>query len=89
MGNMNLTFFTKKCMPSTKRVETDHNPGVSELHAKMCSFAEKDQNGYSLEWMKKQLEQHYQNSVFFTDELGRLNVVYFTNMASTILSERW
>ena len=56
MGNMNLTFFTKKCMPSTKRAETDHNPGVSELHAKMCSFAEKDQNGYSLEWMKKQLE---------------------------------
>ena len=30
----------------------------------MCSFAEKDLNVYSLKWMKKQLEQEYQNSVF-------------------------
>ena len=29
---------------------------VSELHAKMCSFAEKYLNLYSLKWMKKQLE---------------------------------
>ena len=39
--------------------------------------------------MKKQLEQHYQNSIFFTDELGRSNVVYFTVTVSTILSEQW
>ena len=32
---------------------------ASKLHAKMCSFAEKDQNAYSLKWMKKQLEQHF------------------------------
>ena len=37
---------------------------VSELHAKMCSCGEKDQNAYSLKCMKKQLEQHYQNSFF-------------------------
>ena len=37
---------------------------VSELHAKMCSFGEKDQNAYSLKWMKRKLEQHYQNSFF-------------------------
>ena len=62
---------------------------VSELYAKMCSFAEKDQNVYSLKWMKKQLEQHHQNSIFFTDEPGRSNIVCFTDMASTILSEQW
>ena len=37
---------------------------VSELHAKMCLFAEKDLNVYSLKWIKKQIEQHYQNSLF-------------------------
>ena len=62
---------------------------VSELHAKMCSFTEKDLNVSSLKWLKKQLEQHYQNSIFFTDETGRSNVVCFTVMASTILSKQW
>ena len=61
---------------------------LSELHAKMYSFTEKDLNIYSLKWMKKQLEQHYQNSFFFKDESHRSNVVCFTDMASTILSEQ-
>ena len=34
---------------------------VSELHGKMCSIIEKDLNISSLKWMKKHLEQHYQN----------------------------
>ena len=55
----------------------------------MCSFTEKDLNASSLKWMKKQLEQHYQNSIIFTDEPGRSNVVCFTVMASIILSEQW
>ena len=62
---------------------------VNELHAKMCSFAEKDLNVYSLKWMKKQLEQYHQNFIFLTDEPRSSNVVYFTTMASTILSEQW
>ena len=44
---------------------------ISELHPKMCSFTEKDLNVSSLKWMEKQLEQHYQNSIIFTDEPGR------------------
>ena len=36
---------------------------VSKLYAKMCSFAEKDLNVYCWKWMKKQLEQHYQNPI--------------------------
>ena len=36
---------------------------VSKLHAKVCSF-ENDLNVSSLKWMKKQLEQFYQNSFF-------------------------
>ena len=39
--------------------------------------------------MKKQLEQHYQNSIFFTEDPGRSNVVCFAVMASTILLEQW
>ena len=39
--------------------------------------------------MKRQFAQHYQNSFFSTDKPGRLNVVYFTNMASTTLSKQW
>ena len=62
---------------------------LSELSTKMCSFAEKDLNVYSLKWMNKQLEQHYQNSIFFTDEPDHSNVVYFTDMESTILSKQW
>ena len=62
---------------------------VSELHAKVCSFTEKNLYFSSLKWMKKQLERFYQNSIYFTDEPGRSNVVYFTVMASTILSEQW
>ena len=62
---------------------------ISEPHAKMCSFTEKDLNVSSLKWMKKLLEQHYQNSIFFTDNPGRSNVVCFTVMASTVLSEQW
>ena len=62
---------------------------VSELRAKMCSFTKKDLNVSSLKQMKKQLEQHYQNSIFFTDEPGRSNIVYFTVTASTLLSEQW
>ena len=56
----------------------------SELHAKMCSFTEKDLNVYTLQWIENQLQQHYQNSIFFTDEAGPSNVVCFTDMASTI-----
>ena len=37
---------------------------VRKLHAIMCSFPEKDLNVCCLKWMKKQLEQHYQNSIF-------------------------
>ena len=61
---------------------------LSELHAKIYSFKEKDLLVCSLKWMKKQLEQHYQNSIFFTDESHRSNVVCFTDMASAILSEQ-
>ena len=61
---------------------------LSDLHAKMYSFTEKDLNVYSLKWMKKQSEQHYKNSIFFTDESQRSNVVCFADMASTILSEQ-
>ena len=57
---------------------------VSELHAKMCSIAEKNLDISSLKQMKKQL-----NSIFFTDKPDRLNVVCFKVMASTILSEQW
>ena len=39
--------------------------------------------------MNKQLEQHHQNSIFFTDEPDHSNVVYFTDMESTILSKQW
>ena len=62
---------------------------VSELHGKMCSFIEKDLNISSLKWMKKHLEQHYHNQMFFTDDPGRSSVVCFTVMISTILSEQW
>ena len=62
---------------------------MSEPHAKMYSFTEKDLNVSSLKWMKKLLEQHYQNSIFFTDNPGRSNVVCFTVMANTVLSEQW
>ena len=62
---------------------------VSELHAKMCSFTEKYLNVSSLKSMKMQLQKHYQNSTFFTDDPGSSNVVCFTVMASTILSEQW
>ena len=38
---------------------------VSALHAKLCLFAEKGLNVYYLKWIKKQLKQHYKNSIFF------------------------
>ena len=44
---------------------------VSEIHAKMYSFAEKDLNAYCLKWMKKQLGQHYQNSIFLNHAVRR------------------
>ena len=37
---------------------------MSDLHAKLSSFAEKDRNIYCLKWMKKQWERHYQNLIF-------------------------
>ena len=55
----------------------------------MCLFAEKDINVYAFKWMKRQLEQHYENSIFFINEPGRLKEVCFTDMASIILSEQW
>ena len=99
-GQCESNFFFKKYMPTTKGTETEHTPGcrtdnamksnfekickwfdeqtelftVSELHAKICSFAEKNT---------------YQNSIFFTVEPSCSNIVCFTDMASTILSEQW
>ena len=73
MGNKKISLISKQLFT------------VSEIRAKMCLFSEKDRNVYYLKWMKKQLEQHYQNSVFFTDEPGCSRVVCFTVMASTKL----
>ena len=39
--------------------------------------------------MKKQLEQHYQNSIFLTNEPGRSNIVRITDVTSIKLSEQW
>ena len=44
-------------------------------------FAEKDLNVCSSKGMKKQLEKHHQNSIFFTNEPGRSDIVCFTVMA--------
>ena len=45
---------------------------MSEIHEKMYSLSEKDQNAYCLKWMKKELEQHYQNSVFLNHAVRRI-----------------
>ena len=39
--------------------------------------------------MKKQLEQHYQNSIFLTNEPGRSNIVRITDVTIIKLSEQW
>ena len=84
-GNAMKSNFEKLCKWHDKETELFT---VNELHAKMCSFTEKDLNVSFLKWMKKQLEQHYQNSIFFADDPGRSNVVCFSVMASTILLQR-
>ena len=88
------SFFTKKCILTTKGTETEHAAGHSTNNAmksnfeKLCKWlneqtklftvsewascknmfiCKKYLNVYCLKWMKKQLEQHYQN-IFF--ELG-------------------
>ena len=53
----------------------------------MCSFAEKDLNVYSLKWMK--IRTIIPEFSLFTNETGLSNVVYITDMTSTILSEQW
>ena len=53
----------------------------------MCSFAEKDLNVYSLKW--NAVRTRIPEFSLFTNETGRSNVVYITDMTSTILSEQW
>ena len=54
---------------------------LSELHAKMAEFADGSEI-YSIKRFKQKLQEHYKDSIFFTEVGGRDNVICLRSVSS-------
>ena len=59
MGNVNLTFFTKKCIPTTKGTETEQTPGrrkdngMKSNFEKLCKWFDEQTELFTVSFMQK------------------------------------
>ena len=61
---------------------------LQELHFKMSEMSG-DENVYSIERFKRNLQEKYGNKLYFAERDGRSNVVCFCDMADYILNDLW
>ena len=58
-----------------------------ELHSKMTEFSD-GSCVYTIKRLKKKLQEHYQEHIFFANVEGHENVACFRNMAKFIINEK-
>ena len=61
---------------------------LAELHDKMTEFSG-GSDVYTPKRLKQKLHEHYEDFIFFAEVEGRGNVLYFRNMASYIINNKW
>ena len=69
LGNPRITQPNQILKKICNSLDEQTEPFYSEWAS--CKNAEKDLNIYCVRWMKKQLEQHYQNSIFLNQTTRR------------------
>ena len=74
----------KKCADRNDDWSTE----VSSVAAKMSTLSNSEEV-YSVKWLKRNLKEHYKDSIVFIDEPGRSNVVCFKDIPASIISDKW
>ena len=60
-----------------------------DLQDKLSELSNNDENVYSIVHLKRKLQEHYGDHLFFASVGNRKNVICFRNMAESIINDKW